>query len=183
MHADDPCLIADCCLILIGRRGCCAETSFARSAWWTTTLVSVLTRRSRSTSTLSARGTQSAGAVALKTSSGTGCSGARRSCTGRTRTWNNAWGWSATEGWYRCRTCRASSFSTFPGRGGGCELCVYTLLLFLFNKWFHNRLRSFASGHTGKMAAFYIRHFYTYRQTVTWQQTVTWEVKVPGPSQ
>ena len=31
------------------------------------------------------------------------------------------------------------------------------------NKWFHNRLRSFTSGHTGKMAASYSRHLYADR--------------------
>ena len=34
-------------------------------------------------------------------------------------------------------------------------------LRMLYNKWFHNSLRSFASGHTGKMAASYSRHLCT----------------------
>ena len=43
----------------------------------------------------------------------------------------------------------------------------------------HNRLRSFASGHTGKMAAS-IATINT--QTDSHVTTVTWEIKVPGPS-
>ena len=46
-------------------------------------------------------------------------------------------------------------------------------------KWFQISLRSFAFGHTEKMAAFYRGHLYTDSHVIT----VTWEIKNPGPSQ
>ena len=49
------------------------------------------------------------------------------------------------------------------------------LLMAKLNKWFHNCLHSFASGHTDNK-----------RWQPPWKRpscTVTWELKVPGPSQ
>ena len=57
-----------------------------------------------------------------------------------------------------CRRCSCSS----PGpRSPSGRLQATSRIN---NKWFHNRLRSFASGHAGKMAASYSRHLYTDRQ-------------------
>ena len=57
-------------------------------------------------------------------------------------------------GWYVCFHCHA---------------CYLDILLYrcICYKWFHNRLRSFASGHTGNMAASYSGHLYTDRLVTT----------------